>query len=157
MYRNIYLKLSTFQLRIITVFIVFMGIVMTASAQQTISGRVTDETNGGIPGVSVTIKGQSKGATTNTKGEYTLTASAGQTLVFTYVGYAAKEAVVGASATININLSPNSNDLTEVVVVGYGTAKKGDLTGSIAGIGSKEIEDCLFKMHYRRYRVGCLE
>jgi TonB-linked SusC/RagA family outer membrane protein len=140
MYRNIYLKLSTFQLRIMTLFIVFMGIAMTASAQQTITGRVTDESNGGIPGVSVTIKGQSKGATTNAKGEYTLVASAGQTLVFTYVGYAAKEAVVGASATININLVPNTNDLTEVVVVGYGTAKKGDLTGSIAGIGSKEIE-----------------
>lgn len=140
MYRNIYLKFNPFHLRIMTIFFVFMGFVMTASAQQTIKGKVTDETSGGIPGVSVTVKGQSKGAVTNSNGEYTIAASAGQTLVFTYVGYAAREVTVGTSPTININLKPNSNDLTEVVVVGYGTAKKGDVTGSIAGIGAKEIE-----------------
>jgi len=140
MYRNIYLKFNPFHLRVMTLFFVFMGMMMTAFAQQTIKGKVTDETNGGVPGVSVTIKGQTKGAVTNTNGEYTVAATAGQTLVFTYIGYSSKEVVVGSSLTINVNLLPNSNDLTEVVVVGYGTAKKGDVTGSIAGIGAKEIE-----------------
>jgi len=140
MYRNIYLKFNPFHLRIITLFFVFMGFVMTAFAQQTITGKVTDETKGGVPGVSVTIKGQTKGTTTSPTGDFSIPASAGQTLVFTYVGYNTREVVVGASPTINVSLAPSANDLTEVVVVGYGTAKKGDVTGSIAGIGAKEIE-----------------
>jgi TonB-linked SusC/RagA family outer membrane protein len=140
MYRNIYLKFNPFHLRIITLFFVFMGFVMTAFAQQTITGKVTDETKGGVPGVSVTIKGQTKGTTTSPTGDFSIPASAGQTLVFTYVGYNTREVVVGSSPTINVSLAPSANDLTEVVVVGYGTAKKGDVTGSIAGIGAKDIE-----------------
>ena len=140
MYRNIYLKFNPFHLRVITLLLVFTGFVMTAFAQQNITGKVTDETKGGVPGVSVKVKGQTKGTTTGPSGDFTIAASAGQTLVFTYVGYHTREVLVGASATINVSLAPSANDLTEVVVVGYGTAKKGDVTGSIAGIGAKEIE-----------------
>ena len=140
MYRNIYLKFKLFHLRTTALIFVFLCIAMSASAQQTLSGRVTDETGSGVPGVSVTVKGQNKGTVTNTQGRYSLEVTAGQTLVFSYVGYATKEVVAGSTPTLNVNLIPSNNDLTEVVVVGYGTAKKGDLTGSIAGIGSKEIE-----------------
>jgi TonB-linked SusC/RagA family outer membrane protein len=136
---DIYVKFK-FHLRVLAFFFVSMGIFMSAYAQQTVSGKVTDETNAGVPGVSVTIKGQSKGTVTNSTGQYTITATSGQILVFSYVGYVPKEAAVGSSATLNVSIAPNRNDLTEVVVVGYGTAKKGDLTGAIAGIGAKEIE-----------------
>ena len=137
MYRNIYLKSNPFHLRVITLLLVFMGFVMTAFAQQNITGKVTDETKAGVPGVSVKVKGQTKGTTTSPTGDYIIAASVGQTLVFTYVGYNTREVVVGASPTVNVSLAPSANDLTEVVVVGYGTAKKGDVTGSIAGIGAK--------------------
>jgi TonB-linked SusC/RagA family outer membrane protein len=140
MYRNIYLKFKLFHLHTAALIFVFLCIAMSASAQQTLNGRVTDETGSGVPGVSVTVKGQNKGTVTNTQGRYSLEVTAGQTLVFSYVGYATKEVVAGNTPTLNVSLIPSNNDLTEVVVVGYGTAKKGDLTGSIAGIGSKEIE-----------------
>src|SRR5690606_10159737 len=139
-YRIIYLKCKPFQLRVIALFLLFSCSFLTASAQRAINGRVTDETNNGIPGVSVTIKGQKQGAVTNGQGQFTINAEPGQTLVFTYIGYTPKEVAAGTSTTLNVNLVPQQNDLNEVVVIGYGTAKKGDITGAIAGIGAKEIE-----------------
>jgi len=139
MYRNIYMKFN-FHLRVLTIFFVFSGIHMSASAQQTLNGKVTDENNTGIPGASVIIKGQSKGTVTDGRGLFTIAVSPGQTLVISYVGYAPKEIITGNATTLNVSLSPNRNDLSEVVVVGYGTATKANLTGAIAGIGAAEIE-----------------
>ena len=140
MYRIIYMKCNPFHLRAIALFLLFACSFLTASAQRAINGKVTDETNNGIPGVSVTIKGQKQGAVTNGEGQFTINAEPGQTLVFSYIGYTPKEVAAGTATTLNVNLAPQQNDLSEVVVIGYGTAKKADVTGSIAGIGAKEIE-----------------
>src|SRR5690606_18774695 len=110
------------------------------AAQQTITGTVTsaaDDTP--LTGVSVAVKGTSRGAATNDAGQYTISAEAGETLVFSYLGYTAQEIVVGQTATINVQLEEDAASLDEVVVVGYGTQRKSDLTGSIGVLSAEDL------------------
>lgn len=106
-----------------------------------ISGKVSDADNGGgLPGVSVSIKGTSQGTTTNSSGEYTLSVPDNSSvLVFSFVGYLPKEVVVGANTVINVSLGVDNKTLEEVVVVGYGTVKKSDLTGSVSSVKAEQI------------------
>jgi TonB-linked SusC/RagA family outer membrane protein len=106
-----------------------------------ISGVVTDETKLPLPGVSVRIKGTTIGVTTDVNGKYSIEAEEGATLVFTFIGYNTKEITVGARAEYSIQLLPNSKDLSEVVVVGYGTQKKVNLTGAVATISGTELQN----------------
>jgi TonB-dependent SusC/RagA subfamily outer membrane receptor len=106
-----------------------------------ISGVVTDETKLPLPGVSVRIKGTTIGVTTDVNGKYTIDAEKGATLVFTFIGYNTKEITVGARTEYNIQLLLNSKDLDEVVVVGYGTQKKVNLTGAVATISGAELQN----------------
>jgi len=97
-----------------------------------VSGKVTDEEGRPLQGVSVSVKNTSLGAYTDASGNFQISVpKAGETLVFSIVGFKAKEAVVSGSATLNITLIENLLDLDEVVVVGYGTQKKINLTGAI--------------------------
>ncbi len=113
---------------------VFVWLCTTAVYGQTIKGTVSSEEDGqGIPGVSVTIKGTQKGVLTNVDGGYTIVLpSPNTTLLFSSVGFEPQEAIVGNRTQVNIKLKSNNKTLNEVVVVGYGTQKKKDLTGSIA-------------------------
>ena len=106
---------------------------------QTIDGRVTDETGQGLPGVSVVLKGTTTGTTTNTDGQYKLAAAPMNTLVFSYVGYTSQEVAVGNKTTVNTVLAPDDKTLGEVVVVGYGTQQKKDLTGAVVSIKGKDL------------------
>jgi TonB-linked SusC/RagA family outer membrane protein len=106
--------------------------------QLAISGVVSDKL-GPVAGVSVLVKGTQKGVITNSDGKYSISATKGATLVFSSVGYTAQEVVVGDEAVINVTLSSTQNDLNEVVVVGYGTARKRDLTGAVSSIKGAEI------------------
>ncbi len=104
----------------------------TTQAQK-IKGKVSDENGQGLPGVSIAEKGTTKGTTTQNDGTYTFNVGSSKSkLVFTSVGYLSKEMEVNNQSIINISLQPDQNQLSEVVVVGYGTQKKKDLTGSIA-------------------------
>ncbi|WP_064198055.1 MULTISPECIES: TonB-dependent receptor [Emticicia] len=107
----------------------------------TVKGKVTDaETGDGLPGVSVSAKGSTKGAVTDVNGEYSITVSDGKAvLVFSYVGYTPQEITVGGQTQINIQLKSDSKTLSEVVVVGYGTAKKTDITGAVKSVRSEEF------------------
>ncbi|GAB3525804.1 TonB-dependent receptor [Pontibacter brevis] len=99
----------------------------------TVSGRVTGEDGTGLPGVSVALKGTSVGAITDVEGRYTLTVPDGQengTLVFSYIGYTTQEVPVNNRSTINVQLAPDVRALEEVVVIGYQTIQKKDLTGA---------------------------
>ncbi|MBC7572370.1 MAG: TonB-dependent receptor [Spirosoma sp.] len=118
---------------------VLMLLVPGVSLAQFVSGKVTDETGGGLPGVSVVIKGSSMGTTTDADGQYKLSAPAKGTLIFSFVGYTAKEVPIGNQTTINTVLAPDDKTLNEVVVVGYGTQNRKDLTGSVSSVGSEEI------------------
>lgn len=114
-----------------------------AVADQTISGRVTDGATGsGLPGVSVVVKGTSRGTTTDGDGNYRVSAPDGPvTLAFSFIGYVTQEVVVGNRSTVNITLANDDKTLSEIVVVGYGTQNRRELTGSITSINTQTIRD----------------
>jgi TonB-linked SusC/RagA family outer membrane protein len=107
--------------------------------QKSVSGKVTDSSGIGLPGVSVVVKGTTTGITTDTDGNYTLSAvPANATLQFSFVGMKTQEIVVGNKTSLNVTLVEEAIGLDEVVAVGYGTQRRADLTGSI-GIVKTEI------------------
>lgn len=117
-------------------------IVQDIMAQgKTVSGIVTDG-NEPLIGVTVQVKGNSKlGTVTDLNGHYTLNVtSAGTILVYSYVGFETTERMVGNDSKIDIQLKTNSKNLDEVVVVGYGTMKKSDLTGSVSQLKSEDFK-----------------
>ncbi len=122
---------------------VFFVFATTALAQRTIGGKVTSSGDGlSLPGVSVVVKGTSVGTQTNVDGNFTITVPANaQTLVFSYLGFITREENIGNRTIINVALAPDQKQLSEVVVVGYGTQIKQDLTGSITGVKARQIEN----------------
>ena len=110
-------------------------------AQQTatVDGIVVDEAGAPIIGATVKVKNETIGTTTDMDGKFSLKAPVKSTLVVTYIGYRQAEAKTGVKNFLQIVLKENINDLDEVVVVGYGTQRRGDLTGSIASIRGEEI------------------
>ncbi|GAB3166509.1 TonB-dependent receptor [Telluribacter humicola] len=113
---------------------------VTVPADRRITGRVTDETNNGLPGVSVIVKGTTRGTTTNVNGEFDLSVPENSpVLVISFVGYMTQEVAVGSQSQITVALKVDTKSLDEVVVVGYGTVRKSDLTGSVVQVKAKEI------------------
>ncbi len=109
-------------------------------AQRSISGKVVSAEDGSeLPGVSVTIKGTTSGTVTDIDGRYTLNVSEGSVLIFSFVGFATSEVMVANQSEINVTMNTDVQTLEELVVVGYGTVKKSDLTGSVASVKSKDI------------------
>lgn len=96
----------------------------TIFAQGPIKGKVTDSNNAGLAGVSIQIKGTSKGATSDATGSFTINASKGNTLVFSSVGFAKKEVVVSDASTLNVVLDSDVQSLEEVVVTALGVSKE---------------------------------
>jgi iron complex outermembrane receptor protein len=114
-------------------------ISLGAFAQDVVSGKVTDAADGSaIPGVSVTVKGTTKGAQTDVNGTYKVNAASGSTLVFTFVGYTSKE-VKATGSVVNVALSADNKSLEEVVVVGYGTQKRKEISGTVTSLGAREF------------------
>ncbi|GGD80427.1 SusC/RagA family TonB-linked outer membrane protein [Emticicia aquatilis] len=113
------------------------------AADITITGKVSDAEKGeGLPGVSITIKGTSRGATTDGKGDYSIKVpNKNAVLVFSFLGYETQEIEVGNQTIISVNMTADAKSLEEVVVVGYGTQKKVNLTGAVSTIDSKTIEN----------------
>lgn len=130
------------KLKTILLLIVFLGsFSLWAQGQVTVSGTVAEESTGDPAiGVSILVKGTSHGTVTGIDGDYTLSdVPADATLVFSYIGMNTVEEPVNGRATINVTLSEDVQALEEVVVIGYGTARKRDLTGSIVSIDADEI------------------
>lgn len=111
-------------------------------AQIQVSGKVTDASGTELPGVSIIVKETTTGTVTNADGTFAIPNVPGREsiLVFSFIGYTSQEVVVGNRNFINVNLSSSENDLSEVVVIGYGTTKRRNLTGSVSQIDSKTIE-----------------
>ncbi|HRO45737.1 TonB-dependent receptor [Agriterribacter sp.] len=107
--------------------------------QSKISGTVKDQDGAPVAGASIKIKGKSGGAQTDLSGRFTIEAGANDVLVITAIGYAEKEITVGAALDYNVSLDKEYSELDQVVVVGYGTQKKINLTGSVASIGGAEL------------------
>ncbi len=115
-----------------------MCTMMTSWAQNKLTGRVTDS-NGPLPGVSVLVKGTSTGATTDGDGRFSVTLSNNATIVVSYIGYTTQQINVGTRTNLDITLQSDTKVLSEVVVTGYGTQSKKDITGAVASIDSKTL------------------
>lgn len=110
-----------------------------SASQVEISGRVTDETAGPLPGVSVKVKGKTTATQTDNDGRYRIAASNSDVLTFSYLGYAIQEIQVGAQTTIDVKLAAVNEKLGEIVIVGYGTQQKANLTGAVTQVSGKDI------------------
>jgi len=106
-----------------------------------VNGTVVDETGTLIPGVSVLLQGTTRGTTTDLDGKYTIEAPSSGVLIFSFIGYTTIEETVGNRSIVDVRLEPDLSELEEVVVVGYGTQKKSQLTGAISSVGNKEIQE----------------
>lgn len=123
--------------------IVAMLLLTGAYAQNNppVRGKVLDETGKPLSGVTVAIKNTSRGTVTGTDGSYSISAAAGDVLLFSFVGYTTAQVTVGSGAKYEISLAPNSQSLEQMVVIGYGAQKKSSLTGSVASVNSKTIAE----------------
>ncbi|MBN8650886.1 MAG: TonB-dependent receptor [Cytophagales bacterium] len=110
-----------------------------------ISGKITDETGASLPGVNILEKGTSNGTVADADGNYRISvASQESILVFSFVGTATQEVRVGLQTEISIQLLPDAETLSEIVVVGYGTQKRSDVTGAIASVKSEDFNKGVF-------------
>ncbi len=125
------------------VLLMILGLIISqiSFAQQvSLSGRVTDqETGEGLPGVTIVVKGTTSGTISNFEGDYNLTVEKGVTLQFSYIGYATVEHAVGEASTLNVALRLDTEQLGEVVVIGYGQIRKNDATGAVSSVSSSEF------------------
>ncbi|MFQ3305616.1 MAG: TonB-linked SusC/RagA family outer membrane protein [Polaribacter sp.] len=115
----------------------FTFLLGSAVYAQKVTGTVT-EGSAALPGVSIQVKGSNSGTETDFDGKYSINASAGDVLVFNYLGYKKEERTVGSEAVININLTQDATSLSEIVVIGYSTQTRGDITGSVASVDMAE-------------------
>lgn len=109
-----------------------------AAADVTVTGRVADAKGGGLPGVTVVVKGTTQGTSTDGNGNFTLAVPSGSTLVFSSIGFVSQELPV-TGPTLNVVLAENTKALDEVVVIGYGTVRKRDLTGAVYSVKAEDI------------------
>jgi len=133
----------THMLRPALVFALTIAFCSIAIGQSSVKGKITDQgTSQPIPNVNVTVKGTSRGAVSNNEGIYSIVLAVGDSvLVFSSSGYSTTEVAVNGKSTIDLSLATNVTGLGEVVVVGYGTQSKRDVTGAVASIKGKEFEN----------------
>lgn len=125
--------------------LLFLGVVMgneiNAQDGSTVNGVITEVSGGALPGVTIIEKGTKNGATTDFDGKFSIKVSkSSAVLVISYVGFETQEIMVSGKSTINVSLKPNLESLDEIVVIGYGTARKSDLTGSIVSISGDDLK-----------------
>jgi len=122
------------------IFILIFSVPYLLSQPLEISGKVLDEDNMGMPGVNVVIKGTTTGTATDVDGNYRITVPDAESILqFSYLGYLTEEITVGNQTTIDISLVPDIARLEEVVVIGYGTIPKSDLTGAVSSVRAEDL------------------
>ena len=126
---------------------VFMGLLLAftgfqqINAQKTINGTVVDESGIGVPGANIIVKGTKTGSVTDFDGNFSVSASPSDVLVVSFLGYITQSVTVGNQTSIKVALVQDTAQLDEVVVIGYGTAKKKDLTGAVSQVTAKSFEN----------------
>lgn len=119
--------------------ILFLSISSFGFAQNKVSGTVTDASAVPLPGVTVMAEGPGNGAYTDFDGHYSINAEEGETLIFSYVGFLPESRMVGAASTQDVILNEDSQQLDEVVVVGFGTEKKVNLSGAVNSVSTEQL------------------
>lgn len=109
-----------------------------------VKGKVTDETGRAVPGVTILNKTTGKGTISEGSGAYSIDADKGDLLIFSYIGYQQKKIYVAEQTTVNVSLEPETSSLDQVVVVGYGSTKKKDLTGSVSTVNAADLKNAPF-------------
>lgn len=129
--------------RKLIIFILYLVVIVSfpspSFAQNQVSGTVKDDAGVALANVSVTVKGTSRGTTTNASGNFTISASPKDVLVFSFVGYETEEMAINNQSELAIALQVKTNSLNEVVMVGYGTQKKANLTGAVGMVTSERL------------------
>lgn len=116
------------------------GLAVAWAQEQTVTGKVTDATGTGIPGVSIYVKGTTIGTVTGADGAYRLNASSGSTLVFQSVGLKTQEVLLGSQSALDISMTEDTTQLNEVVVQAYGTIEKDKVIGSVSTVKAAAFE-----------------
>lgn len=124
---------------ILSTLFLFLFTVSSVSAQTVLKGTVTDDQNLPLPGVSVLIKNTFKGTMTDSEGKYSITVQPSDTIVFSMVGMVTQEIPAGSRTVIDITLATETTVMDEVVVIGYGTVRKSDLTGSVSSVKTEDL------------------
>ncbi|HPO64366.1 MAG TPA: TonB-dependent receptor [Bacteroidales bacterium] len=126
--------------KLLTLFVFALGMVALHAQRAPISGKVTEEKSGApVVGASVVLKGTQQGTLTDADGNFRINAQKGDVLVISFVGYETQEVTVGDASQINISMRESLTALEEIVVIGYGTVKKSDATGSVAVVTAKDF------------------
>jgi len=125
---------------ILSVSFLFFAVSLSYAQQRTVTGKVTSEDEGALPGVNIVVQGTVTGTQTDVDGNYSITVPGPEAvLVFTFIGYTPQQVNVGSQATINIELVPAVSTLGEIVVTGYTQQRKKEITSSIANVKSEEF------------------
>lgn len=119
--------------------LLFLNITLIAQEDTTLTGTVLDSKNIPLPGVNVMIEGTNTGAITDFDGNYEITVSPGDVLLFSYIGFLTKSVVYNGETSLNVILQEDADTLDEIVVIGYGSQKKSDITGAVSSVGSEEL------------------
>ena len=128
------------QLKLLAIALFMSTIAMAQGGGTTVSGTVTDASQLPMVGVSVTVEGTDDGTITGINGEYTIKVPANGSLTFSFIGYKSQTVAVGTKTTVNVQMAEDNTTLDEVVVVGYGTQKKANLTGAVEQVTSEVFE-----------------
>jgi TonB-dependent starch-binding outer membrane protein SusC len=135
MMRKLYPKLS------LTAVLLFMLTSVILAQERNVSGKVSDETGSGMPGVNVIVKGTTNGTTSDVDGNFTIAIPNDQaTLIFSFVGYATSEVIVGSRTSVEVQLTTDVQTLTELVVTGYQVQRKADISGAVAVVKAEELQ-----------------
>ena len=130
-----------FTIKLVCSFLFFSISFFAQAQEREVKGKVTDNETGEIlPGVNILVKGTTQGTTSDANGEFKLSVSPNSTLVFSFIGYQTQEAAVANLTILNVTLVSDIKSLEEVVVVGYGTQRKVDLTGAVGSLRASDID-----------------
>ncbi|MDL2303262.1 TonB-dependent receptor [Dysgonomonas sp. OttesenSCG-928-D17] len=133
------MKITNLRKWTMTIMAFIMSVGLYAQ-QLTIKGKIVDETDSPLIGATVSVVGKTVGVSADTNGEFSIKAARGETLQFSYLGYVSQSLKITNQNSLVIRMEPKTSSLDEVVVVGYGTMRRSDLTGSVASVGSENIE-----------------
>jgi len=130
---------KAYRFLILAITLLLFGQLPVQAQTTTVTGTISDENGTRLAGITITIKGTTTATVTDSTGKYSIRAPAGGTLVISAVGYGTVEERIGGRTTVNISLKEKAAELNNVVVVGYGTQKKADLTGAIASVSGTDL------------------
>lgn len=126
--------------QILQLILIMMVALPSFAQQRTVTGSVVDALGEGIPGVTVLVRGSSQGTVTDIDGKYSIDGESNDILVFSFVGFQSENETIGARSIIDVTLMEDISDMEAVVVVGYGTQRKGDMTGAIVAVDLGPIQ-----------------